>query len=96
MYSLEQAIGFDPDSDSEDEDAIHHQQYGFTQKQPFHFSAKPALNHATAEIISSIAQQRDFASSNPEDLHGLSANACVSPVRVDWRKRPTRKPWAPR
>lgn len=69
MYSLEQAIGFDPDSDSEDEDAAQHQTNG---KKPTHFGAKPALNHATSQIISSIAQQREFASSDPEDLHGLS------------------------
>jgi transcription initiation factor TFIIH subunit 1 len=72
LYSLDQAIGFDPDSDSEDEDAIHFQTFGFKHKPPSHFSAKPALNHATSEIISSIAQQREFAASDPEDLHGLS------------------------
>jgi transcription initiation factor TFIIH subunit 1 len=72
LYSLDQAIGFDPDSDSEDEDAIHFQTFGFDHKPPSHFSAKPALNHATSEIISSIAQQREFAASDPEDLHGLS------------------------
>lgn len=72
VYSLDQAIGFDPDSDSEDEDAVHYRTHGFSQKPPSHFSAKPALNYATAEIISSIAQQREFAASDPEDLHGLS------------------------
>lgn len=71
-YSLEQAIGFDPDSDSEDEDSVQQQKTGFAHKAPSHFSAKPALNHATTEMISSIAQQRDFASSNPDDLRGLS------------------------
>lgn len=67
-YSLDKAIGFDPDSDSEDEETAH-QTNGST---PSHFSAKPALQQATSDIISSIAQQREFASSDPENLHGLS------------------------
>jgi len=67
-YSLDKAIGFDPDSDSEDEEPAH-QTNGSTTS---HFSAKPALKHATTDIISSIAQQREFASSDPENLHGLS------------------------
>ena len=68
FYSLDKAIGFDPDSDSEDEETAH-QTNG---SMPSHFSAKPALKHATSDIISSIAQQREFASSDPENLHGLS------------------------
>lgn len=72
-YSLDQAIGFDPDSDSEDEEAPSQQTNGTKPKQPSHFGAKSALNTATSDIISSIIQQREFASSDPEDLHGLSA-----------------------
>ena len=67
-YSLDKAIGFDPDSDSEDEEAAH-QTNG---SMPSHFSAKPALKHATADIISSIAEQRASASADPENLYGLS------------------------
>jgi transcription initiation factor TFIIH subunit 1 len=68
VYSLDKAIGFDPDSDSEDEEAAR-QTIG---SMPSHFSAKPALKHATTDIISSIAQQRAFASADPENLYGLS------------------------
>jgi transcription initiation factor TFIIH subunit 1 len=68
VYSLDKAIGFDPDSDSEDEEGAHQTNGSL----PSHFSAKPALKHATTDIISSIAQQREFASSDPENLYGLS------------------------
>jgi transcription initiation factor TFIIH subunit 1 len=67
-YSLEKAIGFDPDSDSEDEEAAHQTNGSMSS----HFSAKPALKHATTDIISSIAQQRTSASADPENLYGLS------------------------
>jgi transcription initiation factor TFIIH subunit 1 len=68
VYSLDKAIGFDPDSDSEDEEAAHQ----INGSMPSHFSAKSALKHATTDIISSIAQQREFASADPENLYGLS------------------------
>ncbi|KAL1583169.1 hypothetical protein WHR41_07972 [Cladosporium halotolerans] len=68
-YSLDQAIGFDPDSDSEGEDAPTHQT---NNKRPAHFGAKSALGSATTDIISSFLQQRELAASDPEDLRGLS------------------------
>lgn len=71
-YSLDQAIGFDPDSDSEDDEPTGQQTNGTGHKQLPHFGAKSALNSATSDIISSIIQQRELAASNPEDLNGLS------------------------
>lgn len=68
VYSLDKAIGFDPDSDSEDEEAAHQTNGSI----PSHFSAKPALKHATVDIMSSIAQQRASASVDSENLYGLS------------------------
>jgi transcription initiation factor TFIIH subunit 1 len=70
VYSLDKAIAFDPDSDSEDEEAAH-QTNG---SMPSHFSAKPALKQATTDIISSIAEQRAHASADPGNLYGLDEN----------------------
>jgi transcription initiation factor TFIIH subunit 1 len=65
--SLEQAIGFDPDSDSEDDDEAHS-----NGASNLHVGAKSALNTASTAVLSSIAQQRASASSDPQNLLGLS------------------------
>lgn len=73
-FNLEQAINFDPDSDSEDEDSAPQTNGTANTKQPHHFSSKSALTTASNNLMHTVRAQRASATTDIQNLNGLKTD----------------------